>query len=59
MKKFRVRVYEIHSFDVEVEANSADEAKEKVNESLMDIDNAAEYSHTLESEDWPTPIEIK
>ena len=59
MKKFKVTVYEVHSFEVEVEANSPEEAKEKANDLLVDIAPDVEYDHTLDLDKWPTPIEIK
>ena len=53
MKKFHVGVREVHVQTVEVEAENAEEAREKVQEGEGDyLDNMLEYSHCLDSDLW-------
>lgn len=55
MKKYYVSVKEVWSQIVEVEAESEDEAIEKVemgDGNYLEGDNDLEYSYTLESDAW-------
>jgi len=57
MAKFRVSIQEVHSLPVEVEAETAAEARTKVNDMLANNDEGIDfdglvYSHTLEPEHW-------
>lgn len=52
-KRFIVEVREVHVQPYEVEANSKEQAIEVVKEGGGEIiENALEYSHTLDSEYW-------
>jgi hypothetical protein len=51
--KYLVSVREVHIQMVEVEAESPEDAKEKVAEGEgRYLDNALEYSHSLEPDTW-------
>jgi hypothetical protein len=52
MKNYRVTVYEVHSFDIDVEAENEDQAIEKANEVTEEETPIAEYSHTLPTDEW-------
>lgn len=56
MKKFVVTMKEIHSIDIEVEANSIEEAREKVSDMIYEDETGrlqeTEYSYMLEPEEW-------
>ncbi len=52
MKNYRVTVYEVHSFDIDVEAENEDQAIEKANEVIEEETPIAEYSHTLPAYEW-------
>ena len=54
--KYVVTVYEVHSLDIEVEADNPDQAREAANailedgEAISDIDSS--YDYTMEPEEW-------
>lgn len=52
--KYLVRVYEVHSIDIQVDAESLERAKEIANDMIEIGDNIndSEYSYTMEPEDW-------
>ncbi len=53
MPKYIVCVREVHIQMVEVEADSEESAKKAVQDGGGDfLDNALEYSHTLDPETW-------
>ena len=59
MPKYLVTVYEVHSYDVAVEATSEDKAREmvycKINDENSDFDamfKELEYGYTLEPDLW-------
>jgi hypothetical protein len=52
MKSYRVTVYEVHSFDIDVEAENEDQAIEKANEVIEEETPIGEYSHTLPTDEW-------
>jgi hypothetical protein len=52
MKNYRVRVYEVHSFDIDVEAENEDQAIEKANEVIEEETPIGEYSYTLPTDEW-------
>lgn len=54
-KKFEVKVFEVHSYTVEVEAEDTWAAKVAVNKMLEAgelMDKPTEYSHTMGLDDW-------
>lgn len=55
-KKFEVRVFEVHSYTVEVEADDQYDAKAKVNDMLckdtLPEKPVVEFSHTMDTEHW-------
>jgi hypothetical protein len=53
MKKYVVTVYEVHSIDIDVEAEDEDQAREKANDIMCDDTLITEYDHTMDVEDWP------
>jgi hypothetical protein len=54
MKKYVVTVYEVHSIDIDVEAEDEDQAREKANDIMCEEDTLiTEYDHTMDVEDWP------
>ena len=52
MKNYRVRVYEVHSFDIDVEAENEDQAIEKANEVIEAEAPIGEYYCTKDPEYW-------
>jgi hypothetical protein len=60
MKQYLVTVYEVHSYDVKIDAENSEQAKELVESSLIDEDlsNNIAYNYTMDSDKWPDPIEI-
>ena len=53
MKKYIVGMREIHIQNVEIEAESPEEAIERVADGEGDfVDNSLEYSHTLNTDTW-------
>ena len=57
MAKFNVNIKEVHTMTVEVEAESSQDARSKVNDMLANEDEKIpfdhlEYSHTMPPEDW-------
>lgn len=61
MKKYRIRIPEVHYTTLELEADSEEAAREEANKAieagLFDQYNM-EYSHTLDVDEWPV-TEIK
>ena len=52
MKNYRVTVYEVYSYDIDVEAESEDQAIDKANEVIEEEAPIGEYSHTLPTCEW-------
>lgn len=52
MKKFTVRVYEVHSFDVNVEADDEGGALEAANEYIQENEIDPTYDYTFETDKW-------
>lgn len=57
MSKFKVKVFEVHSWDTEVEAKDEQEARQKVHKKIksgndLPDSNNLEYSHTMSEESW-------
>lgn len=57
MSKFKVKVFEVHSWDTEVEAKDEQEARQKVYKQIKlgnDIpdSNYLEYSHLMNEDSW-------
>jgi hypothetical protein len=52
MKKYVVRVYEIHGVDIDVEAENRDHAKEIANEKIEQYPYTVEYFSTKDVDDW-------
>lgn len=52
MKNYRVTVYEIYSYDLDVEAENEDQAIDKANEIIEEEAPIGEYSHTLPTCEW-------
>lgn len=57
MSKYKVRVFEVHSWETETEAVNPQEARQKVYKAIklgMDIpdSNNIEYSHTMNEDIW-------
>lgn len=50
--KFFVKVYEVHSYVVEVEAADATAAREKVERDDYTMESGTEFEHTVDSCDW-------
>ena len=52
MKNYRVTVYEVYSYDIDVEAENKDQAIEKANEVIEEEAPTVEYSYTLPTDEW-------
>jgi hypothetical protein len=52
MKKYIVTVYEVHSVDIEVEAENKEDAKNKANEVIEAEAPIGEYYCTKDTEYW-------
>ena len=52
MKKYVVRVYEIHYVDIDVEAKNRDHAKEIANEKIEESHSTVQYFSTKGVDDW-------
>lgn len=52
MKKYVVRVYEIHYVDIDVEAENRDHAKEIANEKIEEYHSTVQYCSTKDVDDW-------
>lgn len=52
MKSYTVTVYEVHSYDLEIVANSEDEAREKANDLIETEAFIGEYDYTMDSDQW-------
>lgn len=52
MKNYRVTVYEVYSYDIDVEAENEDQAIEKANEVIEEEAPTVEYSYTLPTDEW-------
>lgn len=58
MPKFRVQIQEVHYLTAEIDAADEQQAREKVNDAIADVDESIinydllEYSHTLPKADW-------
>jgi len=52
MKKYIVTVYEVHSVDIEVEAENKEDAKNKANEVIEAEAPIGEYYCTKDPEYW-------
>jgi hypothetical protein len=53
MKKYIVGVKEVHIVSIEVEANSKEEALEKAEGMIEEVQNSQpEYSHTADPDEW-------
>lgn len=52
MKNYRVTVYEVYSYDIDVEAENEDQAIEKANEVIEEETPIGEYSYTLPTDEW-------
>ena len=52
MKNYRVTVYEVYSYDIDVEAESEDQAIDKANEVIEEETPTGEYSYTLPADEW-------
>ena len=57
MAKYSVKIKEVHTITVELEAESSQDARSKVNDMLANQDDKIpfdllEYSHTMPPEDW-------
>jgi len=54
MKKFMVTVKEVYTREIEVEAESKEEAIEKANDVIEEGEDEInlEYSHTLDTDEW-------
>jgi 2-phospho-L-lactate guanylyltransferase (CobY/MobA/RfbA family) len=57
MAKFKVKVFEVHSWDTEIEATNSQEARELVYKKIKlgnDVpdSNDLEYSHTMNENMW-------
>lgn len=52
MKSYRVTVYEVYSYDIDVEAESEDQAIDKANEVIEEESPTGEYSYTLPADEW-------
>jgi hypothetical protein len=52
--KFKVQVKEVHIMTIGVEANSVDDAKEKVNDMIAEGDSSEEtaYLYTMHPDEW-------
>lgn len=53
MKNYVVTVYEVHSIDIDVEAENEDQAREKANDIICEDTLIAEYAYTMETSEWP------
>lgn len=51
-KKYTVTVKEVYSVDIEVEANSKDEAREIASEVLLNEELESTYVSTFDMHDW-------
>jgi hypothetical protein len=58
MPRFIVRVQEIHVQEVAIEADSPEDAKERVLNGEGDYADGTEHLESLSSEEWSTPKEI-
>jgi hypothetical protein len=52
MKKYIVTVYEVHSLDIEVEAENEEDAKDKANEVIEAESPIGEYYCTRGTDYW-------
>lgn len=52
MKNYRVTVYEVYSYDIDVNAEDEDQAIEKANDVIASDTPIGEYSHTLPTDEW-------
>ena len=52
MKKYIVTVYEVHSLDIEVEAENEQDAKDKANEVIEEEAPIGKYYCTKDTEYW-------
>jgi hypothetical protein len=52
VKNYRVTVYEVYSYDIDVEAESESQAIDKANEVIEEETPSGEYSHTLPTDEW-------
>jgi hypothetical protein len=52
VKNYRVTVYEVYSYDIDVEAESESQAIDKANEIIEEETPSGEYSHTLPTDEW-------
>lgn len=53
MKNYQVKICEVYSTIVDVEAENEDEARQRANERLENDDlGEGEYDYTLEPEEW-------
>ncbi len=51
--RYSVRVFEVFSYDIEVDADSEDDAKDKVEEMIADdFCGQPEYDYTLGKDEW-------
>ena len=53
MKKYLVTVYEVHSVDIEVEAENREDAIDVANAKIEEYPYTVEYNYTMNTEDWP------
>ena len=52
MKSFKITCAEINYFEIEVDANSIEEAKEKVRKNINEFEVLDEYTSEWDFHDW-------
>lgn len=52
MKKYLVTVYEVHSVDIEVEAENEEDAKDVANQKIEDYPYVVDYCYTQGTDEW-------
>tara|TARA_B100000085_G_C18367325_1_gene440828 strand:- start:38 stop:211 length:174 start_codon:yes stop_codon:yes gene_type:complete len=52
MKRYSVKIREVHEQQIFVSAKDVDDAKEKAAEGLGDLDNDTRFLYALDSDTW-------
>ena len=52
MKRYSVKIREVHEQQIFVSAKDADDAKEKAAEGVGDLANGTEFLYALDSDTW-------